>query len=317
MPHPHSPDLDALRVLREVVRRGSIAAAAHQLGRTQQALSARMKTLEASVGAPLLIRSPAGSVPTPTGTLILSWAEEVLDAADRLEAGIRSLGASTVTPLTVAASQTIAESLLPGWLVHLRRTEDSAGLTPTAVDLTVANSTGVAELVRSGACELGFVETPRLPHDLTAQPIRTDELVVIVAPTHPWARRTRPLRLDELAATPLVMRESGSGTRDAFTDILAAQHPPLTARPVIELGTAAAVRSAIAAGIAPGVLSRLTVRDDLVLGRLVTVLVDGPPLYRQLTALHKPHPTRTSQTARRLLDIARGDTTIASPPHLN
>ena len=63
------------------------------------------------------------------------------------------------------------------------------------------------------------------------------------------------------------MREAGSGTRDTLTDRLAAHDPPLAPAIAMELGTSAAVRSAIAAGVGPGVLSRLAVRDDLVLGR--------------------------------------------------
>src|SRR5580692_2584072 len=104
---------------------------------------------------------------------------------------------------------------------------------------------------------------------------------------------------------PLVMREAGSGTRVTLTDYLAAQDPPLQARIAMELGTSAAVRSAIAMGVGPGVLSRLAVRDDLVLGRLVAVEVEGPPLTRQLTAVwrldHDPLPPEGA----RLLAVAQ------------
>jgi DNA-binding transcriptional LysR family regulator len=300
-------DLGALRLLRDVVRLGSIAAAAQQNGRTQQAVSARMRTLERSLGTQLLARGPAGSVPTETGHLVLDWAEELLEAADRFEAAIGSIGSDAGGRLTVAASLTIAENLLPRWLVQLRQAEEDSRISPTVVDLTAANSTVVTALVRSGACELGFIETPHVPDGLVAVPLRTDELVVVVSPQHPWARRRTSITLDELAGTPLVMREEGSGTRDALAGILAAQQPPLTARPVVELGTTAAVRSAIAGGIAPGVLSRLAVRDDLVLGRLVTVVIDGPALLRPLTAIHKPRPARLSAGAARLLEIARGN----------
>ena len=156
------------------------------------------------------------------------------------------------------------------------------------MELTVANSTRVIELVRDVKVRLGFIETPHLPADLVTAHLRDDEMLVVTAPGHPWARRRRPLSLAEIAATPLVMREAGSGTRVTLTDHLAAQHPPLSARIAMELGTSAAVRSAIAEGVGPGVLSRLAVRDDLVLGRLVAIEVAGPPLKRQLTAVWRP-----------------------------
>jgi DNA-binding transcriptional LysR family regulator len=102
------------------------------------------------------------------------------------------------------------------------------------------------------------------------------------------------------------MREAGSGTRVTLTDHLAAQHPPLSARIAMELGTSAAVRSAIAEGVGPGVLSRLAVRDDLVLGRLVAVEVAGPPLTRQLTAVWRPDLDPLPPEGARLLAVAKG-----------
>ena len=261
-------DLGALRALREVGRHGSIAAAAVVLGVSQQALSARMRTLERTTGVTVLARSPGGSHLTEQGSLIVGWAEDVLDAADRLEAGLRSIRSGVSRRLAIAASQTIAEHLVPHWLVELRSIEqatieqatieqataEQAGAerapesAPTVVELTVANSTRVIELVRDVKVRLGFIETPHLPADLVTARLRDDEMLVVTAPSHPWARLRRPLSLAEVAATPLVMREAGSGTRVTLTDYLAAQHPPLSARIAMELGTSAAVRSAIAEG---------------------------------------------------------------------
>ena len=313
-------DLGALRALREVGRHGSIAAAAVVLGVSQQALSARMRTLERTTGVTVLARSPGGSHLTEQGSLIVGWAEDVLDAADRLEAGLRSIRSGVSRRLAIAASQTIAEHLVPHWLVKLRSIEQAtieqasaaqAGAerapesAPTVVELTVANSTRVIELVRDVKVRLGFIETPHLPADLVTARLRDDEMLVVTAPSHPWARLRRPLSLAEVAATPLVMREAGSGTRVTLTDYLAAQHPPLSARIAMELGTSAAVRSAIAEGVGPGVLSRLAVRDDLVLGRLVAVEVAGPPLKRQLTAVWRPDLDPLTPEASRLLSVAR------------
>jgi len=319
-------DLGALRALREVGRQGSIAAAAAVLGVSQQAISARMRTLERAMDVTLLARTPAGSHLTEQGRLIVGWAEDVLDAADRLEAGLRSIRSGVSHRLSIAASQTIAEHLVPHWLVELRGIEQAAaeqtgagtagtgpagtgpapGSSPTVVELTVANSTGVIELVRDVKVRLGFIETPHRPADLVMAHLRDDEMLVVTAPGHPWARRRGPLSLAEVAATPLVMREAGSGTRDTLTDHLAAQRPPLTARIAMELGTSAAVRSAIAAGVGPGVLSRLAVRDDLVLGRLVAVEVAGPPLTRQLTAVWRHDLDPVPPEGARLLAVARG-----------
>jgi molybdate transport repressor ModE-like protein len=298
-------DVEALRALREVGRHGSIAGAAAALGISQQALSARMRTLEKALAVPLLVRTPGGSRLTEQGTLVLGWAEDLLEAADRLEAGVRSIRAGVTHRLAVAASQTTAEHLVPHWLIGLRAAEGDAGLPPTVVELTVTNSTGVIERVRADRASMGIIETPHLPPDLVRAHLRQDELLVVAAPSHPWGRLSRPLAVRELAAMPLVSREAGSGTRDTLSDYLGALEPPLTAAaPAVELGTSAAVRSAIAAGVAPGVLSRLAVRDDLVLGRLVAVELAGPPLTRVLTAIWR-HDRPLSPEGQRLLAIAQ------------
>jgi len=299
-------DVEALRALREVARHGSIASAAAALGISQQALSARMRTLEKALAVPLLVRTPGGSRLTEQGTLVLGWAEDLLEAADRLEAGVRSIRAGVTHRLAVAASQTTAEHLVPHWLIGLRAAEGDAGLEPTVVELTVTNSTGVIELVRADRASMGIIETPHLPPDLVRAHLRQDELLVVAAPSHPWGQLGRPLSLRELAAMPLVSREAGSGTRDTLSDYLRALEPPLTAAaPAVELGTSAAVRSAIAAGVAPGVLSRLAVRDDLVLGRLAAIELAGPPLTRVLTAVWR-HDRPLSPEGQRLLAIAQG-----------
>jgi len=297
-------DLGALRALREVSRHGSIAAGAAALGVSQQALSARMRNLERAMGLTLLARTPSGSHLTEQGQLVVGWAEDVLDAADRLEAGLRSIRSGVSHRLAIAASQTTAEHLVPHWLVELRAAEQAADYAPTVVELTVANSTAVIELVRDVKVRLGFIETPHLPADLVTVHVRDDEMLVVSAPGHPWARRRSPLPLAELAATPLVMREAGSGTRVTLTDHLAAQHPPLHARIAMELGTSAAVRSAITAGVGPGVLSRLAVRDDLILGRLVAIEVAGPPLTRPLTAVWRHDLDPLPPEGARLLAVA-------------
>lgn len=285
MLNPHIPDLGALEMLAAVRDLGSLTAAGTSLGLSQQAVSSRMRSLETQIGSTLLARSPRGSSLTPSGVLVAGWAADVLAAAERLGAGIDSLRSSHALTLTVAASQTVAEHLLPLWLVALHRQQESLGTTPTAVELTVTNSESAAALVRSGRATLGFIETPLLPGGVSTLAVHEDDMVLVVAPTHPWARRRTPISVTELARTALVMREQGSGTREALEHLLAAAGFTELAEPKAQFSTTAAVRSAITAGTAPGVLSALAVRDDLALNRLVAVPVRGLPLRRPLTAV--------------------------------
>jgi DNA-binding transcriptional LysR family regulator len=303
-----TPDLAALQMLVTVQELGSFSAAGAALALTQQAVSSRMRALEEQIGTPLLVRSSAGSTLTAAGALLAGWADEVLAAAERLNAGISSMRGENLRQLQVAASQTIAEHLVPQWLVTLRSLQGSAGVIPTVVELSVTNSAGVVSLVRAGKVSLGFIESPNLPSGLSHTTVGYDALSVVVTPTHRWAHRRKPLTADELAGTPLVTREVGSGTREALETSLKSQAPNLTmVAPVLELSTSAAVRSAISAGIAPGVLSTLAVRDDLRLGRLVIVSTPHLDLRRPLTAIWRKNTAALTAPARALMSIASGN----------
>ncbi|GAA1826490.1 LysR family transcriptional regulator [Microlunatus capsulatus] len=295
MVSPRVPDLDSLALLLEIAVSGSLGRAAARHGLSQPAVSARLRTMEALVGVPLVERSPRGSSLTAAGVLVAGWAREVLSAAEVLDAGITSLRADQDQHLRVAASMTVAEHLLPRWLVRL-----AADRPQTAVSLQAMNSTRVEQAVLGDEADLGFVEGPDVGGGLDSRVVARDRLVVVVAPGHPWTRR-RGVDAAELAATRLVHREPTSGTRTALEAALAA-HGPLAA-PLLELSTSTAVRSATAAGAGPAVLSRLAVQDDLDHGRLLPVPVRGADLTRLLRAVW-PAARRLSPPAEALLAIA-------------
>jgi len=290
------PDLDSLALLLEVAATGSLGRAAAAHGLSQPAVSARVQAVERLVGFPLLVRGARGSTLTPQGALLADWARGVLGAAAVLDAGIASLRGDLDARLRVAASLTVAEHLLPGWLVRL-----AAARPDTAVSLTASNSADVAVAVLDGQVELGFVEGPDLPGGLQEQVVGADRLVVVVPPGHPWSRRRRPVEATELAATRLVQREPTSGTRTALEHALAGLGP--LAAPLLELSTSSGVRAAVAAGAGPAVLSDLAVSEDLAAGRLVQVPLRGVDLRRQLRAVW-PVGQRPGGPARDLLAIA-------------
>lgn len=294
----HVPELRALELLALVGRTGSLSAAASETGITQQAASARMRTTEALVGAPLLSRSRKGSVLTPTGELVVQWASRVLEAAAELDAGLQALRSDRQGHLTVAASLTIAEHLLPGWLVAVRAQQQRRGSAPTEFTMTATNSERVAALVAAGTVDLGFVEGPQPPAGLQHELVGVDELVVVVAPDHPWAQKSRRIHAATLAATPLVVREIGSGTREVLERALSGLP---SADPALELSSAAAVRAAVMAGAGPAALSSHAVRDDLVTGRLVAVNVTGLDLTRHLHAVWTGGTTPPAGPARDLV----------------
>lgn len=275
------PDLESLRALTLAAQHGSISAAAVQQDVSQQALSLRIRALERQLGLALLVRTPRGSHLTPSGELLVGWAAPLLAAADEFAAATRSLRESRADTLRLAASLTIAEHLLPPWVARWRAQRAEAG---PLVRLRAANSTAVVDLVREGAADLGFIETPDLPSDLGCAQIGSDTVEVVVDAAHAWASRAS-VGADELARTSLVLREPGSGTRRALEEALRREGHPHMAEPAVVSPTTLGVRSATMAGAGPAALSSIAVADDLRAGRLVRVPVRGLTLRRPLSAI--------------------------------
>ncbi|GJF29067.1 transcriptional regulator [Kitasatospora sp. NE20-6] len=294
---PRVPDIRALELLLAVDRLGSVGRAAAELGVSQPAASARIRGMERQIGVGLLERSPRGSRPTEAGLLVVGWARGVVEAAQALDAGIDALRGRRDARLVVVASLTVAEYLMPGWLLALNRVSPE-----TAVTLRTANSADVAAHVLAGDADLGFVEGPGAPAGLAGAVVASDRLVVVVAPEHPWARRRAPLTAAELAATPLVLREHGSGTRDVLDRALAPYGG--TAPPRLELASSTALKAAAMTGAGPVCLSELAVVEELSTRRLVEVRVEGLDLQRPLRAVW-PVGRRPAGPARLLLGLTR------------
>jgi DNA-binding transcriptional LysR family regulator len=273
-------DLMPFDLLLSVARLGSLGLAAADHGISQPAASTRIRRLERQLGVPLIERSPRGSRLTPGGELVAGWAQVAIDAAAALDAGVTSLRERSNAVLRVAASMTVAEYLLPGWLTALRAREPR-----TAVALTAGNSVEVASAVLGGGADIGFVEGPDLPPGLAARQVGTDRLTVVVPPGHQWARRRSGITAAELAAMPLVAREPGSGTRSYLEEALRATAGVTRVPPIAELSSTTAIKSAVAAGIGPSVLSTLAIGSEVAAGTLRTVTVTDLDLTRRLLAV--------------------------------
>jgi DNA-binding transcriptional LysR family regulator len=273
------PELSALDLFVTVVETGSVSRAASAHGISQPSGSVRIARLERQLGVTLLRRTPGGSKPTEAGLMLAGWARAVLEAAQRFDAAVVALKVEEGGRLRLAASYTIAEYLLPGWLSVL-----APRLSATAVELNVANSTVVMSRALRGAVDLGFVESETVDDRLETRIIGHDELAVVVHPDHPWARRRQPLDAVQLACARLVMRERGSGTREVLERALEPMRPSAAPTPLLELGSTTAVKAAVLDNVGPAVVSALAVQTEIENGQLRRISVADLDLRRFLRA---------------------------------
>jgi DNA-binding transcriptional LysR family regulator len=288
-------DIAELRAFCAAADLGSLGRAARLMGVSQPALSKRLRTLEAVAGARLLERSPRGVTLTPAGTRLYVEARKLLAQAEEVEALMAGLRGEE-QPVRLATSHTIAEYVLPGPLVEFEQKRERH----LSVELVIANSLVVRELVREGRAEFGIaaVDAGAAPDGVLRElPFCDDAVVVAVPAGHPW-EKLDAVPIDELVRTPMVMRDPSANTRRTIEAALEARGLAL-APPLAEVGsTSAAKATAISEG-APVLLSRLAVRGNG--ERLVERRVEGIDFARRFVLLMGAHET-LRPAARALID---------------
>lgn len=288
----------ALRLLTALPEASSVGAAARRVGMAQPNASRTIAMVERRTGVQIIERSPRGSTLTANGRLVVSWAKEALDALERFALDSKGLAENGETEISVGASQTVAEYLASAWIGRLRRTHPHV-----TVVLHMKNSEQVITGVVDATFDIGFIEAPHVPGHLNTSDIMEDPLKIVVSPDHEWAAfasRGKTISPEELAATPLMVRESGSGTRALLDEALSLYD---RAKPLSELNSTSAIMRAARQGTGPAVLSGLAVEEELNSGRLVSVPVAGGPLTRMLRALWSG-PAHLTGPAAYILDAA-------------
>ena len=249
MPDPLSAR--ELAAFAAAVETGSVQGAAEALNLTQSAATKRIQALERRLGVTLLLRGRTGTSPTEEGAALYPDARRALDALADAE---RAVSASKdAQPLRLVASHTVGECLLPGWLAAFRAS--APDLHP---QVDVVNSPGAIAALREDRADVGFVEGLDPLEGLEARVVARDELVVVVAADHPWARR-RAIRPADLTRERYVARESGSGTRAVADARLAEVGVRLV--PELSLASLEGVKRSLAGG-GFALISRLALEPE-------------------------------------------------------
>jgi DNA-binding transcriptional LysR family regulator len=262
------------------VESGTVQGAADALQLTQSAATKRLQALERRVGCALLERGAHGLRPTAAGGVLYPLAREALTVLERAEAAVTSPDDAPL--LRIHASRTIGVTLLPEWLASFR-----VSAPPCRVTATITNSEEVVHAVREGAAEIGFVEGPAASMaGLRELVVAHDEIRVVVASNHPWARR-RAVALEALTAEPYLAREAGSGTRAVAKAMLTDAGVKL--QPTLDVSSAEALKNAVLAG-GFTLLSERVVAGEIAAGTLAAMPIAGVDLHRSLRAVRRARP---------------------------
>lgn len=296
MPLPQPvPDVVSLDLLKSVAKLGSIRQAAMAHGISQPAASMRLRSLEKALGVAIVDRSNGRATLTPAGLAVVQWSEKVIEGIDELIEGVRALRLEGETNLPIAASMTVAEYLIPIWLGAMRQSGISR-----SISLKTGNTENVIQIMRNHEADIGFIEGWNKPQEFSVKDVYDDDVVVVVTPSHPWSHRKKFVTPTELANTPLILRESGSGTREILERNLELLELKVT--PLAEMASNTAIKAMVLAGSGPGVLSRLVTKSEIENNKLVIVNVVGIKLDRKIRAIW-PKNTVLRGPAKELLGL--------------
>lgn len=267
--------LRQLEVFVATARAGSTRAAAERVARSQSAASAALAELEAVLGAPLFDRLGRRLALNENGRALLPGAAALLDHAADLQALFQT---EHPAPLRVAASLTIGEYLLPERIAAWKRLHPAS-----SVRLMIGNTSEVIRAVADLAVDVGFIEGAMTHPELLLRRWLEDELVIVAAPGHALLAGLapgKPVAARQLAAASWILREPGSGTRQAADAWLLEHLGPLQVD--YELGSTEAIKRLAAAGVGLACLSRHAVATELADGRLQELPTRLPRASRRL-----------------------------------
>jgi LysR family transcriptional regulator, transcriptional activator of the cysJI operon len=275
-----------LVVFRAVAGQLSFRKAGEELYLTQPAVSLQIKALEEDLSVQLIDRSGTHITLTPAGQTLLRYAEQVHEVLAKAEQELAALSGEHAGRLALGASTTIAQYVLPRLLGEFCRKHPRVHLT-----LISGNTEHIVEAVRDQKIELGFIEGPARNREVKTEPFLEDELVLIVSTSHEWAERN-VVSCSEIAATPLLMREHGSGTRHVIEIALERKGIKRNSlRIVMELDSTEAIKSAVEAGLGVGFISRSAIAKDLRLNTSFKIVeVEGLRIKREFLVVYASGP---------------------------
>lgn len=271
-------NLHLLRLFAAVVDAGSFSKAAKVLGISQPSVSKGVRDFELQLGCRLLDRSARAVVPTREGTALMQHAEVVFSAERAAEQELKSLRTLESGSLRIGGSTTIATYLLPDFLGRFHASYPGIDLY-----LISANTRDIAEHMLRNELEVALVEGPVEIEGLKSEPWQVDVMDVIVGPNHRFASSSEPIDPIDFARELLVVREPGSGTREVVMQSL--ETLGVNSPGTLEIGSTEAIKQAVAAGLGVSIVSRASVTDQILLGKLRTINVRGLRIERTLWKL--------------------------------
>jgi DNA-binding transcriptional LysR family regulator len=289
-------DFEQLRTFQQVCRLSSFSRAAEKLGVTQPAISAQIRSLEKEVGARLFDRDGGRVTFTAAGRLFEPFADHCLQCQSHIIASVNDLYHSARGEVSVSASEATSLYILPPVFALYKKQ-----CARVSLNIVRSEHSRSLEAVFNRDVDFAIASLPIKDPRLVVEPIHRDDVVLVVAPTHPLANR-EVVKLDEMLQFPLLLLKQGR-QRTQLNNFF--QLHDVQPRIAMELDSSELLKRLICAELGMGFLPHANVLDDEHSGLLKIVKVEGMRLHRELALIFRKDKTLT-RAAQAFLEIATG-----------
>jgi DNA-binding transcriptional LysR family regulator len=269
--------LNQIAAFIETAERQSVSRAAEALFISQPALTARLKALEADLGARLFVRTPRGMRLTDAGSAFLPYAVRALETLTDGRMQVNALERGGAGRLVIGAAPAVSTYVLPPLLKRF-----SEGYPRVSISVRTGHSEEILDLVLREQATLGLVRALQHP-DILSTPLYEDRLVLVVDRSHPFAKAGR-IGMKDLADEQLVQFDRTSSYRDLTSALFVTAGVSPGGR--MELDNIDAAKKMVEQGFGVALLPQTSVTDELEAGTLAEVeIVDAAPVRRKIVAI--------------------------------
>lgn len=277
-------DLATLRIFLAVAEERSFSRAAAKVHRTQPAVSQAVKRLEDDLGELLFDRSSKSGTLTDAGRVLQNYGQRLVRLAEEAESAMRELRDLRRGRVLIGANEAAVHTLLPLMARFRARVPD------IAVDVRRVPARQIAVEVQQGSLDFGALTFRPAEEGLLEVAVGSDELVLLMAPSHPFSGR-KQLTMEDVAGEPVVAHNDPSPARERVLRLFEERHIALNM--VIALPSLDGIKRAVELELGVALLPRRCAITEIASGRLVAVPVAGISRKRQLTLVcrkaHRSH----------------------------
>ena len=289
-------EMNQLEFFRKVVEEGSFSKAAERVYRTQPAVSIAIRRLEEEIGAPLFERSQKTPALTDVGQVVYDYAKQILSLRDQALDGVAEMKLLKRGRVRIGANESTSHYLLPQIILdYLKRYPQ------VKVEIFGDSSDHLPREVLDGKVDFALMAFEAVDSDLKSFPLLKDELVLIMHPDHPLAKRAA-VTVEELGKESFVAHNVKTGSRQRVIEAFAQHRTPLNI--TLELATIETIKRFVQLKIGLGFVPRMCVAEELERGSLAAVPVQDLTYKRTLWVTHRREMT-FSHAAAAFLEVLR------------